>query len=163
MVGFLFFACYLICCSIQLTLLCKSAITDPGFVTLSIDDGPTAQTERILEILTAKRARAIFFMTGENITKRPETIRRLAEAGHVIGNHTYTHVSMTELNLAGQRDEFERTSRLIADITGTPPPYFRPPYGAFNETTLLIAREANTKVVMWSAVSLTGSERKTWK
>jgi peptidoglycan/xylan/chitin deacetylase (PgdA/CDA1 family) len=125
--------------------------TDPGFVTISIDDGPSTHTERILEILAQKKARAIFFMIGENAAKYPAIVRKVAEAGHVVGNHSYTHPFFTKISPAKRKEELEKTSKVLADAIGTPPPYFRPPYGAFNESTLLLAHQENMKVVMWSA------------
>ncbi len=125
--------------------------TDVGYVTLTLDDGPSVHTERILEILANKRARAIFFMLGSNVEKFPQIPRRVMEAGHVIGNHSYSHSYFTKMSEAEVTAELIRTSGLIADATGVTPPYFRPPYGAFNETTLLLVTRQNMKTVMWSA------------
>jgi peptidoglycan/xylan/chitin deacetylase (PgdA/CDA1 family) len=126
-------------------------ITDPGFVTISIDDGPSTHTERILDVLAEKKARAIFFMIGENAAKYPAIVHKVAQAGHVVGNHSYSHPFFTKISVTKQREELEKTSKLLADATGVAPTYFRPPYGAFNEGTLLLARQENMKVVMWSA------------
>jgi peptidoglycan/xylan/chitin deacetylase (PgdA/CDA1 family) len=126
-------------------------ITDVGFVTLTLDDGPSTHTESILDILAQKNARAIFFMLGENVKKYPAVTRKVIEQGHVIGNHSYSHPYLTKISVEDARKQLEDTSKLIADTTGVLPPYFRPPYGAFNESTILVATQLNMKVVMWSA------------
>jgi peptidoglycan-N-acetylglucosamine deacetylase len=126
-------------------------LTDVGFVTITIDDGPTIHTESVLETLANKRARAIFFLLGENVKKYPQITRRILADGHVLGNHSYTHSYLNKMSAENARKEIERTSQLIADTTGVAPIYFRPPYGAFDETTILLATRQNMKVVMWSA------------
>ncbi|WP_052487518.1 polysaccharide deacetylase family protein [Gordoniibacillus kamchatkensis] len=126
-------------------------LTDAGYVTLTLDDGPSVHTEQLLEELANKNARAIFFMLGENVAKNPGLARKVAEAGHVIGNHSFSHPFMTKITADKAREELERTSRVIEDATGVVPTYFRPPYGAFNESTLLLANQLRMKVVMWSA------------
>jgi peptidoglycan/xylan/chitin deacetylase (PgdA/CDA1 family) len=127
-------------------------LTDVGFVTLTFDDGPSLHhTESLLEILANKRARAIFFMLGENVAKYPQLARKVLEQGHVIGNHSYSHVYMTKVSAVEARQQLQRTSKLIADTTGVVPTYFRPPYGAFNESTILYATQERMKVVMYSA------------
>ncbi|MCC2684976.1 MAG: polysaccharide deacetylase family protein, partial [Paenibacillaceae bacterium] len=63
----------------------------------------------------------------------------------------YSHPFFTKISAKQALEEINKTSNLIGDITGVAPPYFRPPYGAFNEATLLLALQHNMKVVMWSA------------
>lgn len=126
-------------------------LTDIGYVTLTLDDGPSMHTERLLDILANKRARAIFFMLGENVEKFPLVARKVVEQGHVIGNHSYSHPYFTKISPAEAEQQIDRTNRIIADVTGLVPTYFRPPYGAFNESTILQAARRGMKVVMWSA------------
>lgn len=125
--------------------------TDVGYVTLTLDDGPSVHTEEILEVLAEKQARAIFFMVGENVEKSPQLARQVAAAGHVIGNHSYSHVFMTKVSEEEALRQITRTNKIIEDATGVTPRYFRPPYGAFNETTLLQAARQHLKMIMWSA------------
>lgn len=125
--------------------------TDVGYVTLTFDDGPSVHTERLLEIMAEKGARAIFFMLGSNVEKFPQMARQVAGAGHVIGNHSYSHVYFTRISEEEAVQQMNRTNKIIEDAAGVTPTYFRPPYGAYNETTLLLATRNNLKVVMWSA------------
>lgn len=132
-------------------------VTDPvfatnvGFVSLTLDDGPSFNTEQLLETLEQKKAQAIFFMIGENVKKHKNFARQVAEAGHVIGNHSYTHPFLNKMSPKEAREELEKTTQVIEDVTGVTPIYFRPPYGAYNETIILMASEMNMKLVMWSA------------
>jgi peptidoglycan/xylan/chitin deacetylase (PgdA/CDA1 family) len=125
--------------------------TEAGFVTLTFDDGPSVHTERILEILAQKEARAIFFMLGSQAEKNRTLARKVVNEGHVIGNHSYSHPYFTKLTTQEQEAELKRASDIIADITGVGPRYFRPPYGAYNEETLRLVLKNNMKPVMWSA------------
>lgn len=125
--------------------------TDAGYVSLTLDDGPSTHTERILDVLAEKNVKAIFFMLGENVEKHRQVARKVVESGHLIGNHSYSHPFFTKISEAQQVSELTKASQIIADATGVGPRYFRPPYGAFTETTLGLVIKQQMQTVMWSA------------
>ncbi|HUP50454.1 MAG TPA: polysaccharide deacetylase family protein [Thermoanaerobaculia bacterium] len=103
-------------------------------VWLTIDDGPTDDTAAILEALDQHGARATFFVKGVLAAKRPELIREIAGRGHSIGNHSYSHPSGSFWCLpAGRvRREIGECNRVLREITGSDPPWFRAPVGMKN-------------------------------
>lgn len=95
---------------------------------LTYDDGPDAKTTpQLLAILKEKNVQATFFMTGSNATSNPAIARQIVEAGHAIGNHTFSHPYLTKLSPGGIRSEMDRTDAAIRAITGSAPSLMRPP------------------------------------
>src|SRR5258706_6899147 len=111
-------------------LIYQHARQDQRKIALTFDDGPNALfTPKILEILEAKHVRATFFMIGQQVEAEPEVVTQVLAAGHVIGNHTYSHPDARKLH--GQqlwRNELERAEQAIQQVTGHPTSYFRIPY-----------------------------------
>ena len=103
----------------------------PGTVVLAFDDGPHPQyTDEILDILKRERVKATFFVTGAQSSKYPSIVRRIANEGHEIGNHTFSHPDLTKLSDSLVRLEITSTQRVIQVLTGKPPVLLRPPYAA---------------------------------
>src|SRR2546421_11852179 len=100
---------------------------------LPFDAGPNGgATEPILETLTASDVPAAFFLVGEHVRRFPALARRVAAAGHEVGNHTLRH---QKLHLRGPRRiraELEGAHRLIVEATGLAPRAFRAPHGSRN-------------------------------
>jgi peptidoglycan/xylan/chitin deacetylase (PgdA/CDA1 family) len=96
---------------------------------LSFDDGPSTLTPAVLDALAAHGAKASFFVLGEHIEGREETLRRTAAEGHTIGNHGWSHRRFTELSDDEIRDELERTAAAVERVTGVRPRLWRPPHG----------------------------------
>lgn len=104
--------------------------TTERVVALTFDDGPSpGYTGQILDILRQEDVRATFFLVGKAIETYPEGARRIAEAGHEIGNHSFTHSRMVLRDYAFVADELERTDALIRAAGYTEAVHFRPPYG----------------------------------
>lgn len=101
-------------------------------VALTFDDGPGPYTDKLLEGLREREVRATFFLIGENLAGREETVRRMVQDGHLIGSHTDTHVELTKLPLPEALSEIRRTNEKIEAVTGVPVEYIRPPYGSWN-------------------------------
>ncbi|MGW0807327.1 polysaccharide deacetylase family protein [Nonomuraea sp. NPDC002799] len=120
-------------------------------VALTFDDGPGPHTDTLLRHLAARRARATFFVVGQNVTAHPGVLRRTVAAGHEIGNHTWSHPDLTRLSGAGVRSQLARTDRAVKAATGIVPSLIRPPYGALN--TFVRARTSRP-MVMWSVDTL---------
>jgi peptidoglycan/xylan/chitin deacetylase (PgdA/CDA1 family) len=125
--------------------------SDPRQICLTYDDGPNdPHTLRLLEVLAKHDVRATFFLIGQFVKMRPDIARSVVSAGHVIGNHTYTHPSLLWCSAARVRKEFESCDREIADATGVKVNLFRPPFGARRPAVLKVARSFGYTPVMWS-------------
>jgi peptidoglycan/xylan/chitin deacetylase (PgdA/CDA1 family) len=106
----------------------RVATTD-SVVALTFDDGPTtARVDSLLEMLSARRVKATFFLIGNEIATAPAAARALVAAGHEIGNHTYTHDHMIFRTTGTYRAEITRTDSLLRDAGARDPIFFRPPY-----------------------------------
>ena len=104
--------------------------TGDSVVALTFDDGPTPDgTREILAILDTLDVRASFFLTGREMRENPGLARRIVEAGHELGNHSYSHERMYFASEARLRGEIETTDSLIRREGFTGPIFFRPPYG----------------------------------
>lgn len=117
-------------------------------IALTFDDGPSvAWTPVLLDGLKERGVKATFFLIGENADKNPEIVKRMAEEGHLIGNHTYHHVELTKVSENEARLELADTSAVIVRITGKEPEYMRPPFGAWQRK---LEREIQMLPVLWT-------------
>ena len=117
-------------------------------IALTFDDGPSAAwTPALLDGLKERGVKATFFLIGENADKNPEIVKRMAEEGHLIGNHTYHHVELTKVSENEARLELADTSAVIARITGKEPEYMRPPFGAWQRK---LEQEIQMLPVLWT-------------
>ena len=131
----------------------------PGELALTFDDGPNpAWTPRLLDILATHDVRATFFLVGRYAQAEPDLVRRIAEAGHLIGNHSWSHPNLALTAPSRILDELARTSDALAQITGQPVGYFRPPFGARRPSVLHTARGLGMKPVLWNAITSDWSE-----
>lgn len=126
----------------------------PGELALTFDDGPNpAITPRLLELLAEHGVVATFFMLGSRAEAQPDLVRRVASAGHLIGNHSWSHPNLALSSSAATREELVRTRGTLEQITGAPVKYFRPPFGARRPATLTIARKLGMTPVLWNAMT----------
>jgi peptidoglycan/xylan/chitin deacetylase (PgdA/CDA1 family) len=126
----------------------------PGQLALTFDDGPNpAWTPRLLDILAEHNVHATFFMVGKFAKAESALARRVADAGHLVGNHTWSHPDLSRTRAANILDELTRTSDTLADITGKPVRYFRPPFGARRPYVLKLARQLGLIPVTWNAMT----------
>ena len=99
-------------------------------VALTYDDGPNPpHTQAMLAMLAQHGVKATFFLKGRNVEAYPESVQAVAQAGHEIGNHSYSHRPMWSLSKPSMREEVVRTGELIEKVLGQRPVLFRPPYG----------------------------------
>jgi peptidoglycan-N-acetylglucosamine deacetylase len=120
-------------------------------IALTYDDGPNdPHTLKLLEVLARHEVRATFFMIGRYVRQRPEIAREVARAGHVIGNHTFTHPLLIFESAARTRTELVECRTALTDAVGEHSNLFRPPFGGRRPATLRIARELGLKTVMWN-------------
>jgi len=136
--------------------------TDRREVWLTIDDGPDpASTPRVLELLREHDAKATFFLVGERVTRHPELARRIAAAGHTIGNHSRTHPSGTFWFAGPERTAAEIdgcvAALLLADVAFER--YFRPPAGVRNPLLEPQLSSRAMVLVLWNARGLDGGPR----
>jgi peptidoglycan/xylan/chitin deacetylase (PgdA/CDA1 family) len=128
--------------------------TAPGAgltVALTFDDGPGAGTESVIRILQEEGVTATFFNIGVNMTVRPGVVQAEATQGFLLGNHTWSHPDLTTLpTAAAQGAEIDNATNQQAALVGFGPCVFRPPYGAYNNTTLDVALARNLSVWNWS-------------
>ncbi|MCZ0985460.1 polysaccharide deacetylase family protein [Streptomyces diastatochromogenes] len=118
---------------------------------LTFDDGPDPRyTPHILDTLAEYGVRAMFFVCGEMAVANKELLARMADEGHVVGNHTYTHPLLTTLNRREIRSEMERTSDVIEDAYGERPQWFRAPYGAWNRAAFQLGADMGMEPMAWT-------------
>lgn len=121
-------------------------------VAITFDDGPNATwTPKLLEGLRKRGVKASFFVIGEKAQANPEIIKQMYEEGHIVGNHTYSHVQLTRLSKERAREEIIMTSQVIQEITGNYPLYIRPPFGSWDEE---FESGLSMIPVMWSVDTL---------
>lgn len=122
------------------------------YVALTFDDGPYENsTSMILDILKENNVRATFFVVGMFAEKRPNIVKREAEEGHTVGNHSMWHWSgLHEKDQKYISDEFKKANDIIENITGVRPKYVRPPYGSVSDNLINAAKENDMKVILWS-------------
>jgi len=118
---------------------------------LTYDDGPNdPHTLRLLEVLAKHDVCATFFLIGRYVQQRPEIAREIVQAGHVIGNHTFSHPNLILASAAQARAELENCERALNDAVGEHSRLFRPPFGGRRPVTLRIARSLGLQPVMWN-------------
>ena len=120
-------------------------------VSLTFDDGPDPEwTPRVLDVLAREGVRAAFFLIGQRARQAPEQARRIADSGHDLGNHTWSHPSLWRCGPAHTECEIADGHAAIADAAGAPPRFFRPPWGKTNLAMFGVARELGTPCVFWT-------------
>lgn len=107
---------------------------DKPMIALTFDDGPSKYTDALLDKLEECNGRASFFVLGSNVPKYPETIKRMEKLGCEIGNHTYSHADLTDLEPEQMQAEIESTNQALTDVLGYSAKLVRPTYGALNDT-----------------------------
>ena len=117
-------------------------------IALTFDDGPHPYyTEQLLDGLKERGVVATFFVTGEHATLHPDVIKRMQKEGHLIGNHTYSHIQLRSNNREEFKEELVRTNEVLKEITGEDVIYVRPPYGTWDKS---FEQELNMIPVLWT-------------
>lgn len=137
---------------IELTPLLEAAPRIRKKIALTFDDGPDLRiTPRILEILKEEGVVATFFVLGTNVERYPEVLKRIHNEGHLIANHSRTHMDFANLtNEEIIAFELDPTSRAVEKLTGYYPLVMRPPYGSLRTDSVTYLRQAGWRIVRWS-------------
>ena len=126
-------------------------------IAITFDDGPhPSYTEQLLDGLKERGVHATFFVTGEHAGLHPEIIKRMQNEGHLIGNHTYSHIELTKNNREDFKEELIMTNKVIKEITGEEVQYVRPPYGSWDKS---FEKELNMFPVLWTVDPLDWSSK----
>jgi peptidoglycan-N-acetylglucosamine deacetylase len=124
--------------------------TDSSSIALTFDDGPTDDTERVIDALGLFGVRAAFFMIGRQVERHPAIARRVVAAGHEVGNHSYSHPIYLYRGARETYRQLARTQNIIADATGVLPRWSRPPFGVRTPAYFAAARRLSLRTVQWT-------------
>ena len=127
--------------------------TSQKVIYLTFDCGyENGNTEPILDALKKHGAPAAFFVVGHMIESAPDIVRRMAEEGHIVGNHTYHHPDMSAIaDMASFQKELDALSALYQETTGQAlSRFYRPPQGKYSEENLKMAQQLGYQTVFWS-------------
>ncbi|WP_227869892.1 polysaccharide deacetylase family protein [Streptomyces otsuchiensis] len=120
-------------------------------IALTFDDGPHPEhTPQVLRVLRQHGVTATFFVIGENAERHPDLLRAVADEGHLVANHSWTHPQLTRLSRTAVREELGRTSDLLASALGAAPRWARAPYGAWDRASLGICADLGMVPLGWS-------------
>jgi peptidoglycan/xylan/chitin deacetylase (PgdA/CDA1 family) len=124
---------------------------DSRQLALTYDDGPNdPHTLRLLEVLAKHNVHATFFLIGRYADQKPEIARAIVQAGHVVGNHTFTHPALIFKSDSEIRRELAQCRSALQDAIGQHSNLFRPPFGARRPAVLRIASELGLEPIMWN-------------
>lgn len=117
-------------------------------IAITFDDGPhPVYTEKLLDGLKKRGVKATFFITGKNAETYPQIVKREQDEGHLIGNHTYSHMQLTASNRKKFKEELQKTNVIITGITGQEVSFVRPPFGCWDKS---LEDELNMFPVLWT-------------
>lgn len=120
---------------------------------LTFDDGPTDRgTPELLEVLAKFRVPATFFLLGQQAVQYPERVSEVVQAGHVAGNHSWSHLNCWRSPAEQITREFDRAALLLEELTQQPLRWMRPPYGKVTPTALRWSRLRRQQMLLWDVM-----------
>ena len=120
-------------------------------ISLTFDDGPNYNTSKIIDVLNKYDIKATFFVLGSRAINNKDILKKMADSGMEIGNHTYNHLLLTKYDENKIRSEIEDTSEVIYSATKKKPKLLRPSYGSVNNK---IKKVANMPIIIWDIDTL---------
>lgn len=118
---------------------------------LTFDDGPHANfTPQLLDLLKQLDVKATFFITGKMAEKYPDLVKRIAAEGHTVGNHTFSHVTLTKIPFEEAVIEYRANNDLLQRLIGKRVRFCRPPGGDYDEDVIRAATACNLTTVLWT-------------
>ena len=124
--------------------------TDTRSVALTFDDGPSADTAELLDVLFEHNVKATFFMVGKHVEKFPQIAQRIVEDGHEIGNHSMSHKILLYCSRRRTESEINRAQEVITSVTGVAPQMARPPCGVRTPGYFRTAEKLGLSTVQWT-------------
>ena len=115
-------------------------------------------TDTLLQILEENDVKTTFFMCGYWVDKYPEEVKKIAEDGHDLGNHSATHPHMSQLSKEQIKEELITTGNKIEELTGVKSELFRPPFGEYTNDVISAAEECGYYTIQWDVDSLDWKE-----
>lgn len=112
------------------------------------------QTDILLDILDEYNVKTTFFLVGQWVDNYPESVKKIHERGHDIGNHSDTHAHMTQISHSKQIEELNKCNEKIKAITNKEVTLFRPPYGEYDNAVVNSTKSCNMYCVQWNIDSL---------
>lgn len=126
----------------------KEEVFENPKIAITFDDGPDpVWTPQLLDGLKKRGVRASFFLMGKQAEANPELVQRMQEEGHLIGNHTYSHIQLSKGNRETFKAELLKTNELLTEITGEEIQFVRPPYGSWDKS---LEAELTMLPVLWT-------------
>lgn len=127
---------------------------DKPMIALTFDDGPSKHTARLLDIFATHGGKGTFFVVGNLIDSRADTVKRMADEGHEVAGHSWSHRQLTKLSSSELTDQIMTTRAKICEVTGVDSTVIRPPYGAFNSDVKEVCSNLGIIMVNWSVDTL---------
>ena len=131
----------------------SSGTVHDKWIALTFDDGPyPPYTDRLLDVLKAKRVHATFFLVAEQAQQYPELVQRMTAEGHTVGLHAFRHRDFLKLTEEERQNDLALGKKVLHDITGKEPVYWRPPHGFRDFSVMEVAAAEKLTVVNWSVI-----------
>ncbi len=127
---------------------------DKPMVALTFDDGPSKHTDRLLDTFSEYGGKGTFFVIGNIIDNRPDTLKRIVADGHQIAGHSWDHRQLTKLNAKDLTDQIMATRAKIYETSGIDTSVIRPPYGSYNDEVKRVCKELGIVMINWSIDTL---------
>lgn len=129
----------------------RSPLPGARVVALTFDDGPwPGQTDALLDVLAERNVPATFFMLGSRVKAAPDVARRIYEAGHLLGNHSFRHRRFDEISADAMRSEISRANSEIEKATGVAPRWFRAPGGHMTRAAYAEISRLGMRTALWT-------------
>ncbi len=124
------------------------------WIALTFDDGPhPVMTEKLLKVLQDEQVPATFFVVGKMVDRYPQVVQEMAQQGHEVANHTYSHPKLSRLGHEAVLNELAQTRTLIRRLTGHDSQLYRPPGGDYTRDILRTTSQAGYRMVLWSVLT----------
>lgn len=124
-----------------------------GKILITFDDGPSNYTDRVLKELGDLGIKSLFFLVGDNIRKNPNLAREIISEGHSVGNHTFSHKTITKLTNEELIEEVYKFNDVCESELSLKTKYFRPPRGRINFSKSRELKKIGLKTVLWSLLT----------
>ena len=133
---------------VQIENVSDQQVSESKKVAITFDDGPHyAYTKVLLDGLKEREVAATFFVTGEHAALHPDLVKRMHDEGHLVGNHTYSHMQLRHDNREEYKEELILTNEVLKEIIGEEIIFVRPPYGSWDKK---FEKELNMIPVLWT-------------